>query len=193
MVDGNSERKALGSSESPDDNVAVISNCYTIGEIDLRDTLNYLGSPDVIDYAIKRGWYNPEKDGDFNFKYAYAAENSIDSKGNKPRQLSAINLISEYRYNLSEDLPFSFKPKVKVTKEKLMKVIADHFEHDENTIFEPDVNPHFQEVPIVCSSGNQYGFVAQLRNYLPEEIANVLWVSVKRRLVVNHFSPYILA
>jgi dipeptidase len=45
----------------PDDKVAPIPNCYTIQGIDLRDTVNFLGSPDIIEYAITRGWYDPAR------------------------------------------------------------------------------------------------------------------------------------
>ncbi len=32
----------------------------------------------------------------------------------------------------------------------------------------------------VCSSTNQYGFVAQLRNWMPSVVGNVLWIAPKR-------------
>jgi dipeptidase len=38
----------------PDDQVAVISNRYTIDTIDLKDKDNYRGSAGIIDYAVKR-------------------------------------------------------------------------------------------------------------------------------------------
>ena len=56
----------------PDDEIATIPNYYTIGEINLKDTLNYLGSKDIVSYARKRGWYKPRRDGAFNFRLAYA-------------------------------------------------------------------------------------------------------------------------
>ena len=47
----------------PDDEIATIPNYYTIGEINLKDTLNFLGSKDIVRYARKRGWYRPRRDG----------------------------------------------------------------------------------------------------------------------------------
>lgn len=165
----------------PSDHVAVISNCYTIGEVDLRDTFNFLGSSDIIDYAIKRGWYKPDPGIKFSFKYAYALENSIDSDGNKPRQLAAINFLSDKQYSLTDNLPFSFKPLGKISKEKLMKILANHFENT-GMRGEEDIlkDPHHFKLNTICSSGNQYGFVAQLRKDLPSDIAYVMWLAMKR-------------
>ncbi|MBQ5864367.1 MAG: C69 family dipeptidase, partial [Bacteroidales bacterium] len=63
----------------PDDMVMSIPNYYTIGEIDLSDTSNFLGSPDIISYAQERGWYNPEKDGKFIFKKVYSNPGTYSS------------------------------------------------------------------------------------------------------------------
>lgn len=175
----------------PADQVAVISNCYTIGEIDLKDTLNFLGSKDIVKYAVKRGWYDPGSGKKFNFKYAYARENSIDSDGNKPRQLAAINFMSEKQYLLSEDLPFSFKPKEKIPKERLMWILANHFEftemRDQSDI---DINPHEFKFNTICSSGNQYGFIAQLRTDIPKPLANLMWIAIKRPCIQPYMPVY---
>ena len=37
----------------PDDEVAIIPNYYVIDDFDMSDTLNYLSSPDIMEYAIK--------------------------------------------------------------------------------------------------------------------------------------------
>jgi dipeptidase len=175
----------------PADHVAVISNCYTIGEIDLRDTSNFLGSSDIIEYAVKRGWYDPDSGIKFSFKHAYAKENSLDSDGNKPRQLAAINFLSEKQYKLTDNLPFSFRPLGKVSKEKLMLILANHFENTKMREEEDILNdPHNFTLNTICSSGNQYGFVAQLRTDLPFEIGYVLWIAMKRPCVQPYLPLY---
>lgn len=175
----------------PPDHVAVISNCYTIGEIDLKDTLNFLGSKDIIEYAIKKGWYDPKSGKNFNFKYAYARENSIDSDGNKPRQLAAINFMSEKQYALNDDLPFSFKPKEKIPKERLMWILANHFEFTEmRDQSEIENDPHEFKFNTICSSGNQYGFIAQLRTGIPQSIANLMWIALKRPCIQPYMPVY---
>jgi dipeptidase len=175
----------------PADHVAVISNCYTIGEINLKDTLNFLGSKDIIEYAVKKAWFDPKSGKKFNFKNAYARENSIDSDGNKPRQLAAINFMSEKHYTLNDDLPFSFKPKDKIPKERLMWILANHFEFTEMRNQDEIANdPHEFKYSTICSSGNQYGFIAQLRGDYPLPIANLLWIALKRPCIQPYMPVY---
>ena len=50
----------------PDDEVMFIPNWYTIHQVDLSDKANYIASPDIITYAIDRGWYTPKRPGDYS-------------------------------------------------------------------------------------------------------------------------------
>lgn len=175
----------------PDDEVAIIPNYYTIGEIDLQDTLNFLGSPDIIDYAIERGWYNPKSGNKFNFRLAYSDPFNLKSFSNIPRQWAAINLLSEKHFKFSDRLPFAFKPKHKITIQDLMAVLRNHYE---GTQFEMNPaynhgNPHKNIIPRICSQTNRYGFVAQLRNWLPSDIGDVLWFA-PRRPCIQPFVPW---
>ena len=106
----------------PDNHVAIIPNYYTIQEIDLTDTLNFLGSSDIIQYAIERGWYNPETANEFNFRLAYGKPSSINSMVNIARNWGATNILSSTKYELSDEFPFSFVPKEKVSIQDLMNV-----------------------------------------------------------------------
>jgi len=166
----------------PDDQVAIIPNYYTITNVDLTDTINFLGSPDIIDYAIERGWYKPETDGDFNFRKAYSDQGNLESLGNRARHWISINVLSEKQYSLEDEFPFSFVPKKKVGLEDLFQVLRNHYEGTEldKTEGYKTGNPHQQGAMSVCSSTNQYGFVAQLRNWLPPDLGAVLWLAPRR-------------
>ena len=175
----------------PDDEVAVITNHYTIGEINLKDTANFLGSSDIMDYAIKKGWYNPSSSKKFNFRLAYTPSKVLHAIWNVPRRWQAINLLSKKQYGYYDKLPFSFIPKNKISIQTLMTVLQNHYE---KTQFEMNPkfnngNPHKNVVMRICSETNQYGFVAQLRNWLPGDIGNVLWVA-PRRPCVQPFIPW---
>ena len=163
----------------PDNQVAIIPNYYTIQNIDLTDTLNYLGSNDIIDYAITRGWYDSESDKEFNFRLAYGNPNSINHVRNMAREWGATNLLSPIEYELSENFPFSFLPKDKVSIQDLMTVLQHHYEgtklEDKNIS-----SPHDYEILPICRKDTQYGMVAQLRNWLPTEIGSVLWLAPHR-------------
>jgi dipeptidase len=166
----------------PDGHVAIIPNYYTITNIDLSDTINFLGSPDIIDYAINKGWYDPKTDGKFDFRKAYSDQGNLKSLGNRARHWISINALSEKQYTLEDELPFSFSPKKKVGLEDIFQVLRNHYEGTEldKTDGYKTGNPHQQGAMSVCSSTNQYGFVAQLRNWLPIEIGAVLWIAPRR-------------
>jgi dipeptidase len=166
----------------PDDHVAIIPNYYTISNVDLSDTVNFLGSGDIVAYAIERGWYKPKTDGGFNFRKAYSDQGNLTSLGNRARHWISINALSEKQYGIKDNLPFSFVPKKKVGLEDIFQVLRNHYEGTEldKTDGYNKGNPHQQGAMSVCSSTNQYGFVAQLRSWLPVEFGTVLWIAPRR-------------
>ena len=64
----------------PDDKVMTIPNYYVIQDIDLDDEVNFAGSEDIVEYAISRGWYDPEKDA---FKVMDTSSNGTFIGGQK--------------------------------------------------------------------------------------------------------------
>ncbi|MBT4483389.1 MAG: hypothetical protein HOC71_06900, partial [Candidatus Latescibacteria bacterium] len=165
----------------PDDMVALISNTYTIREVDLSDTLNYLGSPDLIEYAVKRGWYNPD-DGPFSFEKAYADPKTRISEGNTHRQWSGLRLLSREHVQLPEDerLPFAVKPKALLTVKDITCVLRDHYEE---TPYEPVAGyetraAHKRHTSTICSPVTNSSSVFQLRSGMPVEIGAVWWLAM---------------
>jgi dipeptidase len=172
----------------PNDHIAIIPNYYTIQNIDLTDTLNFLGSCDIISYAIKRDWYDPNSGKKFNFRLAYGLPFSINNMYNIARNWGATNLLSPIEYEIFDEFPFSFKPDDKVSIQDLMTILQNHYEDTELKDNRKD-NPHKHDIKRICSEINQYGFVAQLRNWLPYEIGNVLWLA-PRRPCTQAFIPW---
>jgi len=160
----------------PDSQIAIIPNYYTIQGIDLTDTLDFLGSANIIDYAIRRNWYDPESDGEFNFKLTFGKPSSINSMVNIARNWGATNLLSPNHYELIDEFPFSFKPMEKVSIDDLMSVLKHHYEDTEleNKFIE---SPHEYKTLPICRNDTQYGMVAQLRSWLPSEVGNVMWLA----------------
>ena len=165
----------------PDDMFAVIANTYTIRGVDLADTLNYLGSPDLIEYAIKRGWHDPSE-GPFSFEKAYADPKTRTSPGNTHRQWSGLRLLSAETVPMPEDerLPFAVKPKEPLTVKHITGVLRDHYE---NTSYEPGndytVKPaHKRHTSTICSPGTNSSGVFQLRSWMPADIGSVWWLAL---------------
>jgi len=176
----------------PDDHIAIIPNYYTITSVDLSDSINFYGSSDLIQYAIKKRWYNPKKDGDFNFRLAYSDEGNLENMGNIVRHWSALNLISEEQLDVKDSFPFSFKPKRNVSLQDLFEILRNHNEGSEFDKSDHYTNgsPHDQGRAI-CSKTTQYGFVAQLRKDLPKEFASVMWLAPFRTCVHSFTQWYI--
>ncbi len=168
----------------PNEHIAIIPNYYTITKVNLGDTVNFLGSDDIVDYAIKRGWYDPKTDGIFNFRKVYSDPGNLTNMGNIVRHLSALNALSEQQYYMDDDFPFSFEPKEKISLKMLFEVLRDHNEDTPFDQWKGDSlsSPH-QHGRAICSATTQYGFVAQLRNKLPREIGYVLWIAPFRPCV----------
>ena len=168
----------------PDHQVAIIPNYYTITRVNLGDTMNFYGSKDVVDYAIKRKWYDPKNDGVFNFRKVYSDPGNLSNMGNIVRHLSALNTISEKQYYMDDELPFSFEPKDQVDLRILFKILRNHNEGTPFDQWQRDTlsSPH-EHGRAICSSTTQYGFVAQLRNNMPREIAYVMWLAPFRPCV----------
>jgi len=166
----------------PDDRVAVIPNYYTIGKVDLADTNNFLGSPDLIDYAIARGWYDPQRDGDFHFARSYSAPGKLKHPGNVHRMWRGVNLLGAKKFELDQQFPFAVAPKHKISIQDLMKVLRDHYEGtplDKSDGYKLG-NPYRMNGTTICSGSTQYGFVAQLRSWLPVPIGAVIWLAQYR-------------
>ncbi|MBQ5593896.1 MAG: C69 family dipeptidase [Bacteroidales bacterium] len=160
----------------PDDMVMSIPNYYTIGEIDLSDTSNFLGSPDIISYAQERGWYNPEKDGKFIFKKVYSNPGTYSSYRNAFRHISAMNYITGENYTLNPDTyPFALKPNRKLGLDDMIQILSSHGENiPDNLIKERKTDSHNE---CICNDRTVCAAIFQLRNYMPVEIGAVMWAT----------------
>ena len=178
----------------PDNEVAVIANCYTIGPVDLNDRDNFQGSPDIIEYAVHRGWYDPEKDGSFDFARAYSDPNNLTDMRNVMRQWQGTNMLAAKSHKLEERFPFSFKPEHDIHLNDLFQVLRDHYEGSKYDLSDHYKNgsPNAGKNRTICTESTQYAFVAQLRDWLPAEIAHAVWICF-RRPDSNAFSPWYVA
>ena len=82
----------------PDDEVVIIPNYYVIDDFNISDTLNYLSSHDIIEYAVSNGWYDPKTDKSFNFRKAYCRKDRFEAVFNIARKWIILNKLSEKQY-----------------------------------------------------------------------------------------------
>ncbi len=177
----------------PDEKIMVIPNYYTIRGVNLDNEAVFMGSDDLISYAHKRGWYDPEEDGAFNFRQAYGHPRSLASDGNIPRKWRGLEMISGKDFEMEAALPFAVKPRKKVHVQDFMEVLSDHYEGtqwDDSQGYEQG-DPHSHGVNSICAPHNQYGFVTQLRPYMPVDIGTVMWLA-PRRPCIQPYVPWYL-
>jgi len=175
----------------PDDSVAIIPNYYVIDEVDLNDRNNYMGSPDIIEYAKKRGWYDPSNGNKFSFREAYSDPQNLTTDKNILRHWRGIKLLSKMKINPEKGLPFSFKPSKKVKVQDLFKVLRDHYEGTKYDLSNgyKDISPNLTNNRTICTDSTRYSLVAELRHDIPDEIAPLIWIAF-RRPDSNAFSPW---
>ena len=130
----------------PDDHIATIPNYYTIGRINLKDTLNFLGSKDIKKYARKRGWYRPLRDGAFNFRLAYADPSTLRDVHNLRRHRIAQELFFGNAI-LGDKTEFSRRPIRKFHRRDLSRLLTTPPINNKHTAlttiftFNPDYPP----------------------------------------------------
>ncbi len=157
-----------------DDEVAMVANTYTVGEVDMSDTDNVLASDDIVEYAKARGWYDPQKDGAFDFARAYANPASAVHPSNLNRQRSGLNYVTAEPIRFGAELPFSIVPQDKAGVATLMQVLR----HDNTNKQASLVGAPEEGLCRICSGGTQTSFVAQLREGMPSDVGIVYWVTL---------------
>jgi len=165
----------------PDDEVALIANTYTIGEIDLADAKRFLGSPGIIDYAKGRGWYNPAE-GPFHFEAAYASRGARETPANTHRQWSGLLRLSGNPVAPPEKarLPFSVKPKAPLTVEDLKAVLRDHYEETpyRKGVTYRDRPAHRGHTTTICVPTTNASSIFVLRARMPADQNRVWWLAL---------------
>lgn len=152
----------------PDDCVMTIPNYYIIGKVDLSDTENFAGSADLVSYAESRGWYNPEKDGEFSFRNAYASRKTMNSDHNVLRHRNAYEFF--FGRDRKEGDPIALKPNKPVTVQDMIDALS---------------------LPKISNKGTVLSTVFQLRSWLPLDKGCIAWTAMGHPNV-NVFVPWYL-
>lgn len=111
----------------PDDHVAVSCNIIRIGEINPKDTDNFMASHNVYDVAKKMGYWDGVST--FNFWKAYCERD----KNFLIREYFILNALApslNLKYD-ADELPFSVKPDKKVDVRQIIALFRETFEGTE--------------------------------------------------------------
>ncbi len=163
----------------PDDEVAVIANTYSIHEVDLSDTLNFLASADIVSYAEERGWYDARRDGEFDFAATYALYHTAEDSNNLCRQWAGLNCFAADSVPFSQNLPFSVSPAGKVSAADVMRALRNHYEGTPLAqAVQSPADAHKNRISTICNRNTMTSFVVQLRGDMPADIGSVYWVAL---------------
>ncbi len=179
-----------------DDEVAFIPNFYTIHKVDLGDHRSCLASPDLISYAIRRGWYTPAGSGDFrdfDFKKAYMSPEFYDANWetttepgkdyNILREKHALEMLAGRVFDSRDAFPFAIKPDKKIGLEEVKEVLRAHYESTSDFMTtSPRTTPH--SICTICASETQESLIIQFRN---DPRLTVIWLTTGRPCT----SPYV--
>jgi len=167
----------------PDDSYFVGANALRIGEVDLEDRDNYLGSEDLIEFAVENGLYDPNSGEPFHFAKAYGTAKDYSSS-NYRRVWGGIDLLSPSLKVEPEakNYPLFVKPDKKISVADAGSLLRCHYQDSEYD----SINVNQEERGIGTFSTIE-SHVMQLRNWLPNSIGGVQWISMSTPLA----SPYI--
>ncbi len=118
----------------PDDKVVILPNVNVIREVNLKDSMNFLASRDIIDYAVKRGWYTTKSNNIFDFKIAYdkpPTDSFAIKYGCDARQWRGQCLVTGKSIDLpvgAQGLPFAVTPDHKISILDMRNILSDHLE-----------------------------------------------------------------
>lgn len=188
----------------PDNAISGHANQARIQQIKFNDPENCLYSEDVIDFAREMGYFKG-KDKDFSFQKAYHPWTFSGLRGCEARVWSFFNRFTDGMDKYlplvmgdvtQEPMPLYVVPTRKITVSDMRNMMRDHFEGTPmdmtqdigagpNNVpyrwrpmdWELDGKNYFHERAIATQ---QTGFVlvAQMRNWLPDEVGAILWFGV---------------
>lgn len=159
-----------------DDEIWVVANRFTIGsDFDLS-------SKNLVENAIKQGWYNPNKEGEFNFSKAYGKPENMHQAYDIAREDRAKYLLNSKRGVISA--------------ENLFQVLSDRYEGTD--IFtKPQKIENWREtseekhIPRTISSNlGQSSSVAVLRSDMPVEVGAMMWYAMVSPQFSGYFPVY---
>jgi dipeptidase len=201
----------------PDGMIAAHANKSRIATFPLHDPENCMYSPNVIEFAIQKGYYNPKSDGPFRFCDVYCPATAPKLRYTEMRVWSifrraapSLDLAADYARGVTgaEPYPLTIKADRKLSVQDVIALMRDHYEGTPYDMTKGvDAGPYGSPMrvrPITFTvDGRAYAwerpistqqtacsFVANLRSALPEPVGGVLWYGLDDTYTSCYFPLY---
>jgi len=191
----------------PDDHVAVSCNIPRIGRLQRDNPDYFMCSDNVEEVALRYGLWDGEGEFVFWRAYNTSWANGRNFREREFFIFNTLAPSRHFTYDMDE-LPFSIKPDAKVDVRQVMELLRSTYEGTDmdmtrnlrivnkqgDTVVSPIANPWLttaaQQTFNMLKPGTvefkrtvsvawcSYSFVAQLRDWLPDNVGGVCWVSV---------------
>jgi dipeptidase len=186
----------------PDGYISCHANKSRIGEFPLKDKKNCLYSPNVISFAIEKGYYDPKSGQPFRFCDAYCPATPKNQRYADTRVWSIFQRAApsqdfspDYHRGVegAKPYPLWIKPDKKLSLADVFSLMRDHYEGtpydmtkgiDAGPFGSPnrwrpitwtvDSVEYGWERPI-STQQTAFSFVSQSRSWLPNPIGGVYW------------------
>jgi dipeptidase len=169
----------------PDDAYYVQPNMQRIRQVDLGRPDRFRGSPDLEQFAVDIGRYDPAE-GPFDVAWAYGDRGRLESWYSTNRLWGIVDRLSP-SLGLSVAMPYATRPVFvrpdhPLTRQDLMAAMREHYVGTEldQTEGYTLMSPHAQTCRPVCYSTTDYSAVWQLRRGMPAAIGDVMWLALSR-------------
>jgi dipeptidase len=130
----------------PDDHITVVANAFVIGEVNIDDAANFMGSANLFDIAIRNNLWSRESGKPFNFALVYGTNRHTTAYACTRRiwrvlTRAAPSLLPQFSaytdglqtFGFGADgklpYPFSVKPDHPLTIQDIMNMNRDQFEN----------------------------------------------------------------
>ena len=144
---------------------------------------DFLASKNLVQWATENGFYDPKKDGEFNFSKAYTRDDERDRDYNDPRvwQIQKMLIPSlEQKVGDVRNFPVYLKPEKKITVDDLKAIMRDHYQTGELQSHDPYTKGLRGDEPYrpISVFRTYEAHVMQVRPWLPDEIGAVTYVAM---------------
>jgi dipeptidase len=192
----------------PDGYIAAHANQARIRKIDWKDTKNWMWSKDLVEFAVKMGWFGARQPKEeFSFVDVYNpldCESLLLCEGRVwsvfRRAAPSLEFKADYWRCVegAEAYPLFIKPDNKITVQDMIALVRDHFQdtpYYSGAGF--DAGPHgnpYRWRPIYFQLENDdqkyawprtisqpqtgFAFVSQSRSWLPDPIGGIYWYAL---------------